>query len=236
MAERRMMSKSVIDTDYFLEMPSSTQCLYFHLCMRADDDGFVSSPKKIMAMTGSSGDDYRILMSKQFIIPFESGVCVITHWRIHNLIRADRYKPTMYQDEKQQLDIDTNHTYMIASDSGEIGVGNQMDTNGIQNDSLGKDRLGKDRLGKDKINCKAEALPYTEILDYLNTECKAHYRNTDNFKRLIKARMNEGYTVQDFKTVVDKKKKAWFRDNKMCNYLRPQTLFGTKMDAYLNEV
>ena len=86
MAQRRMFSLKVIDTDEFLDMPQSSQLLYFHLAMRADDDGFVSNPKKIMKITGSGDDDAKVLTAKNFIIPFESGVCVIRHWRIHNYI------------------------------------------------------------------------------------------------------------------------------------------------------
>ena len=120
MAERRMFSKTIIDSDIFLDMPLSTQALYFHLSMRADDDGFVNNPRKIERMVGCGADDRKILIAKQFIIPFESGICVIKHWRIHNYIRNDRYKPTMYQEEKEQLLIEENKAYSINK---------EMDTN-----------------------------------------------------------------------------------------------------------
>ena len=100
MAERRMFAKTIIDSDAFLDMPLSTQALYFHLSMRADDDGFINNPKKIQRMVGCSDDDLKLLCAKNFIIPFESGIVVIKHWRIHNYIRNDRYKPTTYADEK----------------------------------------------------------------------------------------------------------------------------------------
>ena len=103
MAERRMFAKTIIDSDAFLEMPMSAQALYFHLGMRADDDGFINNPKKIQRMVGASEDDLKLLMAKNFIIPFESGVVVIKHWKIHNYIQADRYKPTVYQEEKAFL-------------------------------------------------------------------------------------------------------------------------------------
>ena len=90
MAERRMFSKLIIDSDMFLDMPLSTQALYFHLSMRADDDGFVNNPKKIQRMIGCNDDDLKVLITKKFIIPFESGICVIKHWKIHNYIRNDR--------------------------------------------------------------------------------------------------------------------------------------------------
>lgn len=90
MAERRMFAKAIIDSDAFLDMPLSTQALYFHLAMRADDEGFVGNPKKIQRMIGASDDDCRILISKRFILTFQSGIVVIKHWRIHNYILFSR--------------------------------------------------------------------------------------------------------------------------------------------------
>ena len=97
MAERRMFAKTIIDSDAFLDMPLSAQALYFHLSMRADDDGFINNPKKIQRVIGGSDDDLKLLIAKRFLLPFESGVVVIKHWKIHNFIRTDRYKPTVYQ-------------------------------------------------------------------------------------------------------------------------------------------
>jgi len=94
MAEKRMFAKSIIDSDAFLDMSLSTQALYFHLAMRADDDGFINNPKKILRMIGGSDDELKMLLAKKFIIAFESGVIVIKHWRMHNYIQNDRYKPT----------------------------------------------------------------------------------------------------------------------------------------------
>jgi len=106
MAERRMFSKTIIDSDVFLDMPLSTQALYFHLNMRADDDGFVDSPKRIQKMIGATDDDLKLLIAKSFIITFDSGIVVIRHWKVHNYIQKDRYKETMYQKEKKMLEID----------------------------------------------------------------------------------------------------------------------------------
>jgi len=103
MAQRRMLSLKVIDTDEFLDMPQSSQFLYFNLSIRADDDGFVSNPKKIMRMVGCNDDDIKVLIAKSFVIPFKSGVCVIRHWRIHNYIQKDRYEETRYLEEKSTL-------------------------------------------------------------------------------------------------------------------------------------
>ena len=138
-AERRMFAKTIIDSDAFLDMPLSSQALYFHLSMRADDDGFINNPKKIQRMVGSSEDDLKLLMAKKFILAFDSGVIVIKHWKLHNYIRNDRYKPTLYQDEKAQLIEKDNKTY--SRSTAGIPDGYQMDT---------QVRLGKVRLGKDR--------------------------------------------------------------------------------------
>lgn len=111
MAERRMFAKQIIDSDAFLDMPLSAQALYFHLAMRADDDGFVNSPKKIQRVVGAGDDDAKLLIAKRFLIPFESGVVVIKHWRLHNYIQKDRYKPTVYQEEFEKLEVKENRVY-----------------------------------------------------------------------------------------------------------------------------
>ena len=145
MAERRMFAKTIIDSDAFLDMPLSTQSLYFHLSMRADDDGFINNPKKIQRMIGCADDDLKLLLAKNFIIPFESGVCVIKHWKIHNYIRNDRYKPTVYAEEMAQLSCKENGAYTLG-----IPDGYQMET---------QVRLGKDRIDKDNIIEQPAAAP-----------------------------------------------------------------------------
>ena len=155
MAERRMFAKTIIDSDMFIDMPMSARLLYYDLAMRADDDGFVNSPKKIMWFVGASMDDMNVLIARQFIIPFESGVVVIKHWKIHNYIQKDRYKATSYQAEKESLTL-KNGTY-YTDDLPDVS---NLDTECIQDvyslDTqvrLGKVRLGKDRLelGKDRV-------------------------------------------------------------------------------------
>ena len=111
MAERRMFAKTIIDSDAFMDMPLSAQALYFHLSMRADDDGFVNNPKKIQRMVGASDDDCKLLVMKRFVLTFESGVIVIKHWRIHNYIQKDRYKETVYLKEKASLSLNKNKGY-----------------------------------------------------------------------------------------------------------------------------
>ena len=118
MAERRMFAKTIIDSDAFTDMPLSTQALYFHLSMRADDDGFINNPKKIQRMIGASDDDLKVLVMKRFIIPFESGIVVIKHWKIHNYIRGDRKKDTMYPEEMSMLiEKDNGAYYLVSSDA-----------------------------------------------------------------------------------------------------------------------
>lgn len=111
MAEKRMFTQKIIDSDAFLDMPLSAQALYFHLNMRADDDGFVNNPKKITRYVSASDDDLRLLLAKRFIIGFDSGVIVIKHWRMHNTLKSDRYKPTDYQEEFAALEIKGNKSY-----------------------------------------------------------------------------------------------------------------------------
>lgn len=141
MADRRMFSKTIIDSDTFLDMPLSAQALYFHLSMRADDDGFINNPKKIQRMIGASDDDCRLLIMKQLIIAFDSGVIVIKHWRLHNYIQKDRYKPTLYQNEKSTLELDESKVYTKC-----IQDVSNMDTQV----RLGKVRLGKVKESEDK--------------------------------------------------------------------------------------
>lgn len=148
MADRRMFSKTIIDSDAFLDMPLSSQSLYFHLSMRADDDGFINNPKKIQRMIGCSDDDLKILVAKKFIIPFESGIVVIKHWKIHNYIRNDRYKETVYQEEKSMLSLKENNAYTQSKNLG-IPSDNQKAYQMETQVRLGKVRLGKVSIDKD---------------------------------------------------------------------------------------
>lgn len=115
MSEKRMFSKTIVLSDAFLDMPMSARCLYFTLSMFGDDDGFVNSPKAIMRQCGASEDDLKILFAKRFILPFDSGVIVIKHWRINNYLRNDRYTPTKYLEEKAMLKVDDNGAYTMRS-------------------------------------------------------------------------------------------------------------------------
>ena len=142
MANKRMFTMKIVDSDSFLDMPLSTQCLYFHLNMRADDDGFVGNPKRICKLIGCNEDDLKLLLMKRFVLGFENGVIVIKHWRMHNTIQKDRYTPTAYSDELKQLGIKDNKSYTLSP----------METKCIQNVSTDIDiDIDKDIDIKNKI-------------------------------------------------------------------------------------
>jgi hypothetical protein len=139
-----MFSMSILDSDAFLEMPQSTQNLYMHMAIRADDDGFLGNPKRIIRMVGAGEDDYKILIAKKFILAFEEGICVIKHWLIHNTIRKDRYEETVYKDQKRLLNIKENKAYSFGLPSG-----NQMATTGrhsIEENSIEENSIEKKRI------------------------------------------------------------------------------------------
>lgn len=156
MAERRMFTKKITESDAFLEMPMSSQALYFHLCMNADDDGFVKNPKSIQRFVGCNNDDLTLLAVKHFILTFDSGIIVIKHWRMHNLLRKDRYKETVYVEEKARLYLKDDGAYTLDANQGkpipQIGAievknddekmaGNQLATNWQPFGTTGKDSI-----------------------------------------------------------------------------------------------
>lgn len=126
MAEKRMFTMKICDSDAFLDMPLTAQALYFHLCMRADDDGFISSPKRIVRLIRANDDDFKLLLAKRFLLGFESGVIVIKHWRMHNAIRADRYRPTDCQEELSTLAIKPNKAYTDHPGDNLLPAGGQL--------------------------------------------------------------------------------------------------------------
>lgn len=143
MAERRMFAKTIIDSDAFIEMPMSARLLYYDLSMRADDDGFVNSPKKIMKMIGASTDDMNILILRKFVLAFDNGVIVIKHWRVNNYLRSDRYKETNYIEQKQQLTCDEKGIYHL---NNSVGI-----PTGIPVVDTGKDSIGYSKDNIDNI-------------------------------------------------------------------------------------
>lgn len=148
MAERRMFAKTIVESDAFLDMPSTARLLYYDLGMRADDDGFVNAPKKIIRETGATQEDLDLLIKKKFLISFSNGVVVIKHWRINNLIRKDRYSETKYKEQKAKLKLDENNSYTLGKGS-RIPSGNQVATDWQPN---GNQVATQVRLGKDRLN------------------------------------------------------------------------------------
>ena len=241
MAHKRMFSKDITESDAFADMPLSTQALYFHLGMSADDDGFINNPKRIQRSIGASTDDLNLLLGKRFIIPFESGVVVIKHWRINNTVRSDRYCPTTYQEEFSKLELKANKAYRLKDDYSDLVV-SQMDTIGIPDAYLldTQNRIEEDRIEEDSIGTLSgkpdHSAQIREIVEYLNSVLGTNYKpTTKKTTSLIKARFNEGFTVDDFKSVIDTKSSDWRNDAKMAEYLRPETLFGTKFESYLQK-
>lgn len=175
MAERRMFTKRITESDAFLDMPSSTQMLYFHFSMNADDDGFVNNPKKIQKMCGASDDDFKLLIAKSFIILFDSGIIVIKHWKMHNYIQADRYRPTDYVEEKSMLGIKSNKAYTLDV--------SKTDTECIQNGYIGKVSIDKDSIDKDSIgeSSRGEKAKrfYPPTLDEVKQYCEERNNNID---------------------------------------------------------
>lgn len=212
MAERRMFAKAIVESDAFLDMPLSTQSLYFHLGMLADDDGFVSSPKKIIRMINANEDDLKILITKRFVLGFETGVIVIKHWKVNNYLRNDRYKKTVYLEEMSKLQLKENGSYTEIKEMETIGIPNgyQWDTQ----DRLGKDSIGKDRLGKDSSriikyyennigtltpNMVEQFLSYQQNLNDEMIEkaidicCERNKRNMSYLKAILNDWINKGY-------------------------------------------
>ncbi|MDU3686262.1 MAG: DnaD domain protein [Enterococcus faecalis] len=181
MAQRRMFSKKITDTDLFLDMPMSAQCLYFHLNMEADDDGFLGNAKTVKRKIGASEDDLKLLMAKEFIIPFESGVVVIKDWKIHNYIQKDRYNKTIFFEEKSMLTLDKNNRYRF-SDTKCIQDVYSMDT---------QVRLGKDRLELGKGSSREEGLKKIY-----------HYYESNGFGTLAQKTMQDfDYWITDFEKI-----------------------------------
>lgn len=193
-----MFSTDVVDTDKFLEMSVSARCLYYDLGMRADDDGFVNSPKKILRMIGASEDDMKMLVVKGFIIPFESGVVVIKDWKINNYLRSDRYQETIYKEEKEMLQQNKDGVYSLKG--AEVSALNSVGIP-IDNQRYPQDRLGKVSIGKNKsintlslfLSDKEEILKHTKELypdknvtlameDFI-AYCESKYTKYKDFKK-----------------------------------------------------
>lgn len=147
MAQKRMFNNSVVGSDEFLEMPDSSQNLYFHLSMQADDDGFVDNWKSIMRMTGKKEDDLKVLIAKSFVIPFDTGILVIRHWRLNNYIQKDRYKETIHKEEKAMLVTNENNVYNLYTDCIHSIDKNRLDKISIDKNSKEKEQEESESCG-----------------------------------------------------------------------------------------
>ena len=249
MAQKRMFSLSVVDTDQFLSMPVSSRLLYYELGMRADDDGFVDNWNKILLFTGLKEDDLKLLIVKKFIIPFDSGVIVIRHWRLNNYLQKDRMKPTIHVEELKQLNLNDNNVYNLDTNCIHSIDKNSIDKNSIDYriEKISKDKsIEKTKPEENSVALYSatstpatqeisDKIPYKEVINYLNLKTNSHYKATaDKNKKVIRARYKEGYRLEDFKKVIDIKTKEW-QHTEWEKYLRPVTLFGTKFDNYLNQ-
>ncbi len=356
MANKRMFDKSIIDSDQFLDMPLTSQAVYFHLNMRADDYGFVDNWKSTLRIIGGKEDDIKVLIMKKLIIPFKSGVIVISHWKLNNNLQKDRIKSTKYIDELRHLKLNENKEYELIDNDEESNIlletsiketpewqkkrddayknsslpysflykirnsfdneicpvcgklmrinsgikGNMpsiqhlvpiskggvheldniavicyecnnairdeiineklnsdlvkkkweflsratsgyVDKNSIDKNSIDKNSIDKNSIDKNSIevysSAKAEQCEpkMKEIIDYLNFKTNKHFKYTKNNINKIKTRLNEGFSIDDFKIVIDKKTNEWLNDKNMNTYLRPETLFGNKFESYLNQ-
>ena len=190
MAERRMFTKKITESDAFLEMPMSSQALYFHLCMNADDDGFVKNPKSIQRLVGCNDDDLKLLIGKRFVIPFESGIIVIKHWRMHNLLRKDRYKETVYTDEKAMLFIKEDGAYTLDANQGKpipqiVTIEVQNDDEKMSGNQMATEWQPNGTTGKDSI----ERLIKINIIDMISRAYNGQIPQRDMVDKLLDALM-----------------------------------------------
>lgn len=235
-----MFAKSIIDSDAFIEMPMSARLLYYDLSMRADDDGFVNSPKKIMRMIGASNDDMNILILRKFVIAFDNGVIVIKHWRMNNYLRSDRYKETNYIEQKQQLTCDEKGIYHLNNnvgipdgiplvDTGKDSIGNSKDSI----DNIAKRKPQKHKYGQYQhvlltdeqlLKLKAEYPNYLDLITYLDEyiemkgyKAKNHYLAIK--KWVVDAVSREKNKMPDF-TLKKKERKLSAEDEEILRRLR----------------
>ena len=212
-----MFSKQITNSDAFLDMPQSSQLLYFHLNMEADDDGFVGNPKRIARTIGSSEDDMKILLVKRFVLAFQNGVVVIKHWLLHNAVRKDMYRETQYLEEKKALKIKENGAYTEGR--------NELVTGSLHR--IGKDRIGKDRIGKDRSDKRysPEDLKSAELLYQLIKEKNPAWYVKPNWDKwaedIRKIREIDGRTTQQIDFVIN-----WSQNDKFWhkNILSPEKL------------
>jgi len=225
-----MFSKQIINSARFIKMPTSSQLLYFHLSLNADDDGVVEG-YNVMRMINCTEDDLHILVAKSFVIVLnEDLVTYITDWTEHNLIRPDRKVDSIYKNLLIKIIADgcpTNDRQL--TDNGQHRVGKV---------SLGEFSSEKDNIVEElPIKEIAEKIPYKEIITYLNEQANKNFKFTGSkTKELINGRYSDGFTQDDFIKVIDIKCEEWLGDKKMEKFLQPSTLFCiSKFEGYLNQ-
>lgn len=226
MAQKRMFDKRITDSDKFTDLPNSSKALYFMAGMSADDRGFFQ-PRRLQKMCGFTDDDFKVLLAKRYFISFESGVMVITDWNKNNYLDKNRITETEYVDELRLLQL-INEKYELnnpcLTDVKPMFNQYSIEENSIEENSIDKHIVEQKPL-----------IPYEDIINYLNSKAKTNYKSSTNkTKELIKARINEGFTLDDFKKVIDKKCNEWI-GSEMEKYLRPETLFSNKFESYLNQ-
>ena len=208
MAERRMFAKTIVLSDAFLDMPLGARCLYMTMGMLADDDGFVNAPKSIMRQCGASDDDLKVLISKKFVIPFESGVIVIKHWRINNYLQKDRTQPTKYIEELSSLTVDENGAYTQPCIHDCVYI----DKNSIDKDSIDKDSIGEGNLtlSKDKV-CSTEVLRILEAWNSLGLSNVKKIVPGTNREQLLKNRIKEYGTDEILRAIENVRNSAFLK-------------------------
>ena len=204
MAEKRMFAKSVVDSDAFIDMPLTAQALYFHLAMRADDDGFINNSRKITRMINASEEDFQILCAKNFVISFDSGIAVIKHWKLHNSIRGDRKKDTNYAEEFALLSEKENGIYTLCqpldghltdkclSSDGQMTAQIRIEENRRDKGSIDIKEQDNAQKINEVINSIDNTLLKTRIIEYLEmrSEINAPIK-TPNALRILLNRLKE---------------------------------------------
>ena len=222
MAEKRMFSKKITESDAFLEMPLSTQCLYFHLNMSADDDGFVNNPKRTMRVIGASDDDLKLLIAKAFVLVFDSGVIVIKHWRMNNTLQSDRYKPTDYQEEFKQLGLKDNKSYTWKQNGNILDTQYRLDKN-----SIDKNRL--DINIKHKHGQYKNVLLSDEELEKLKQEYPTDYQ--ERIERVSEYCASTGKTYKNYLATI----RNWARKDKQNNNTNVLPTYNTSKNKPMSK-
>lgn len=239
-----MFSKTITESDAFLDLPLSTQALYFHLCMYADDDGFLSGYRKIMRMVGASQNEYDLLVGKRFIIQFDDGIVLIKHWLMHNYLRKDRYTPSVYTTEKSMVFIKANKAYTLDENQGVPALENSKKPVGIPSGApdgiplVDVDKSSIDKSSKEYYENHIEALEMNADYDFKLVRSK--YKGTKtlaNAKKKLPKLINT-YTVYQMCRTVDRYNKFVIEKRKTqpnLHYLNESTFWNGRYEDYLDE-